>query len=130
MVIYVAVDCKSNSRQGKASAFTNWPPPSQEKLPSKSRALLGLSKFRFSVLMDIPNYFWNLYSKILRVFMFVPDICSACVPDSYSACVICKFRSNRPEVLYTNKFSDNFGKFSRKNLRWSPILVKFWNKGL
>ena len=118
---------------GVGGGLSNCPPP-QEKLPSKSPALLGLSKFRYSVLMDIPNYFWNFYSKTLRIFMSVPDICSACVPDSFSACVIGKFRSSRPEVLYTNKFSnnfaDNFGKFSRKNQRWSPILVKFWNKDL
>ena len=75
---------------------------------------------------------WILYSKILQIFMFVPDIwnkvfhngsskiCgrqplknlreysllqlvySACVPNSCCTYVIRKFRSGRSELLYTN----------------------------
>ena len=45
--------------------------------------------------------------------MFVPDIFSACVPNSYSTCVICKFRSSRPAVLYKDKFFKNLKEKTR-----------------
>ena len=49
-----------------------------------------------------------MYSKIIWTITFVPDICSACVPDSYSL----------PFVNSEAAVQRCFEKFSRKKNPW------------
>ena len=60
---------------------------------------------------------------IQRILVFLLNICSACVPNCYSACVIREFRSSRPEI-YKNRCSEHFGKFSRKK----PMVKSYFHK--
>ena len=70
---------------------------------------VNLSKIRYSTLKSNPSIFWILFSKILHIVTFLPNI--------YFSVDTCKSGSNHLEVLHGNSCSKYFGKYSGKHSR-------------